>query len=391
MTENRFSRHAGAIALVAAQVLIAGCFLVSPPASAQQAGPPPAVTVAPVTSALVGEKRTFTGRVSAVEKIEIEPRVSGFVESRPFVEGGVVAKGDTLFTIESGAYEATVMEIQGQIKSAEAEKTLADIEYTRQSTLLKQGNVAEAVVQRAEAERGKIEGTLLQLQGSLQRAELDLSYTKIVAPTDGRIGLASVDVGDFVTLGDPPLAILTSVDPINVLFPIDEATLLDARARYPEETAKNVIVELTLANGQEYDSKGSLDFIDVEVQQGTDTITLRASFANPEGRLIDGQLVNVTVRGEADEPSLTISPQALQKDQAGYFVLVVGDDGVVEKRQVEMDRVAGAVAVIKSGLKEGEMVITEGLNKARPGEKVDAAQADGKTAADPAGAPAAKE
>ncbi|MEX2517819.1 MAG: efflux RND transporter periplasmic adaptor subunit, partial [Paracoccaceae bacterium] len=275
---------------------------------------------------------------------------------------------------ESTAYEAAVTEIQGQIKSAEAEKTLSDIEYDRQSTLFKQGNVAESVVQRVEAERGKIEGSLLQLQGSLQRAELNLSYTEIIAPTAGKIGLASVDVGDLVAVGDPALAILTSVDPINVLFPIDEATLLDVRARYPEETASKVIVELTLANGQKYDGNGSLDFIDVEVQQGTDTITLRASFANPKGRLIDGQLVNVTVRGEAAETSLTITPQALQKDQAGYFVLVVGDDGVVEKRPVELGRVVGAVAVIESGLKAGERVITEGLNKARPGAKVDAAE-----------------
>lgn len=342
---------------------------------AQQAAPKPAVTVAPVTRQAVADRDVYTGRVVAESKIEIRARVAGFVQSRPFREGGPVKAGDTLFTIERTAYEAAVTQIQGQIRSAQAQKELADIEVERQKTLFRTKTVAEAVVQKAVAAEGEIDGKLLELQGSLQRAELDLSYTTITAPFSGRIGLAAANVGDFVDASSGSLATLSSIDPIYVVFPVPEAAVLDFRtAKVDGKPATPPVPTITLSNGTTYPEPGVLDFLDVKVQEGTDTVLVRAVFVNPGGILIDGQLVNVTLTTEGQTKPLTMPVQALQRNQAGYFTMVVDAAGKVEMRPIALERVVPPLAVIAKGLKEGELVVTGGANKIRPGMTVDAAE-----------------
>lgn len=344
-----------------------------PAARAQQDAPKPAVTVVPVALEAIDDSAVFTGRVEAVDHIEVRARVSGFVQSVGFDEGAKVAAGDTLFEIEPDAYEAAVTQIQGQVQSADAENTIADIEVNRQRTLFESDTVAEAVVQRAEAEQGRIEGQILQLQGSLRAAELDLSYTKITAPFTGRVGLSDIDVGAFVGPESGSLVILSSIDPIYVTFPVAEAVLLDFRAkRAANPDSAPVTATIVLANKKTYPEVGRIEVVDVAVQAGTDTVLVRASFPNPDGALLDGQLVDLTITDEAAEKSLTVPVQSLQRDQAGHFVMVVGDDDKVEKRPIVLARVAGLRAVISDGVKEGENVIFEGMQRARVGAIVDA-------------------
>lgn len=339
---------------------------------AQNAAPLPAVTVAPVTEASIERNETFTGRVEAISSIGIRARVVGFVEEVGFVEGGSVAKGDILFRIESDAYTAAVTQARGQLESAEAEKTLADIEVDRQRTLVERETAAEAVLQRAEAEQGKVAGQLTQLQGSLQLAELDLSYTEIAAPFDGRVGFSEIDIGAFVGPDSGELVRLSSIDPIYVSFPVAEALLIDTRAERAANTeAKPLRVAIRLANGVDYGETGTIEVTDTIVQAGTDTVIVRARFPNPEGVLLEGQLVNVRVAEDAEKPSLVVPATALQRDQAGYFVYLVGEGKKAERRNITPGQLSGTSIVVTDGLSAGEQVIVEGVQRVRPGAKVD--------------------
>ncbi len=351
-------------------------FFIAPiTAFAQEQGtaPAPAVTVVKAEMKSLAESATFSGRIVAVHKVEILARVQGFIQNVGFEDGARVKADDVLVKIEPDAYEAAITQIQGQIKSAGAKKTLADIELDRQQILLDKGDVAEKVVQEAQAQQGQVDGELLQLQGSLKIAQLDLSYTEIKAPFDGRVGLTHLATGAYISPNSGTLFTLSSVDPINVVFPITETELIDFRDHISAEAGKQPLqLSLTLANGDVYKDLGKVAVVDTEVQAGTDTVLVRGVFPNPDGRLLDGQLVQVAVTAPSDEKSLVVPVLALQRDQKGYFVLTVGDDGKVAKTEVSLDHISGSDAVLSGGLSEGDPVITEGGQKVRVGMVVNA-------------------
>lgn len=357
--------------------LLAVCaaLFIIPGHAQQDAPPPPAVVTAPVQSERLSRSEIFTGRVEAVQHVDIQARVGGFIESIGFSEGQDVSSGDVLFEIEPDAYEAAVQQIEGEIASAEAERTLAEIELNRQQELLRRDVAAEVAVQQAEAEAGKIDGQIQQLQGALKNAQLDLSYTKVAAPFDGRVGLTAIDLGAFVSPESGTLVSISSIDPIYVTFPVPEAVLLDVRKRHMSASGEVVAptAQITLANGDVYDQSGTVEIVDTVVQQGTDTILIRASFPNADGMLRDGQLVTIELVEDDAETALTFPVQGLQRDQAGYFVFTVGADGTATKTPIEVERVAGASVVVASGLNEGDQVIVEGIQKVTPGAPVQVA------------------
>ncbi len=343
--------------------------------SGEQAPPKPKVTVVPVESKQVSEAEVFSGRVVPVNQVDILARVPGYVESIGFEEGGRVAKGDLLIQIEPDAYEAAITQIQGQIKSTQAAKTLADIELDRQQKLFEKDDVAENIVQKAQAQQGQVEGELLQLKGSLQNAQLNLSYTKIAAPFDGRMSFSSLSVGAYVNPGSGVLVNLASIDPIYVSFPVSETELLKFRAeRSKNKGGPPLEIDLILADGTDYAHSGKVSLLDTSVQSGTDTIMIKATFPNPDGALLNDQLVRVKVVDQPQDKSLVIPTIALQRDQSGYFVLIVDDSGKVAKQEIDVARIAGTEAVVGSGLKEGDQVITEGLQRVHAGIEVDAVQ-----------------
>jgi membrane fusion protein (multidrug efflux system) len=350
--------------------------LAAGPAGAQ--APPPAVIVAPATISDVRESAGFTGRVVATQKVEIRPRVAGFLEEILFREGNRVAAGDVLYRIQDDDYRAAVAEIEGAIRAAEAERRLAEIERDRKAELVRRQAVAQSELDVAEAHLGRADGELARLNGTLARQKLELSYAEIVAPFAGIVGLSSADVGALVGPDTGPLTTLTRLDPIEVTFPVATALVLDYQEKVARaEASREATVHLTLPNGTTYPLAGDIDYVSADVAQGTDTVMLRAVFDNPNGTLLDGALVGVSLERREPERVLTVPQQAVQRDQAGAFVLVVGDGSEVELRRIEVARTSQGVAVVADGLAEGENVIVEGVNKVRPGIVVDAAVASG--------------
>ncbi len=335
----------------------------------------PAVTVAPAEMSDLRDRAVFSGRLAAVQKVEIRARVSGFIEEIAFAEGRPVAEGDLLYRIEDDPYVAALAEVDGMIAAAEAERRLAEIERDRKAQLVERQTVAQSELDIALANLGRVEGELARLRAQRARAQLDVDYTEIRAPFAGVVNLSAFDRGAFVGPESGGLTTLTRLDPMTVEFPVATALVLDYRRQAAAGEAAVATVRLGLPDGTTYPETGKIDFVNAEVAAGTDTVTVRAVFDNPQGILIDGALVRVELEGEAPVDVLSVPARAVSRDQVGAFVLVVDSDSTVGLRRVEIARTTDGRSVIASGLEAGENVIVEGLNKVRPGVRVDAALA----------------
>jgi len=369
-------RCAQAAALLVTAVSLSAC----DKAEQQQAAPPPppAVTVAKVVSTEITPSSTFTGRIEAVDKVDLRARVQGFIEKRPFEEGADVKEGDLLFTLDKAPFEAEIDRINADIAGAEAALQVATLSLQRQSTLVKKEVAAVAVLDQVTAKQLEAKAQLQSQQAALEKAKLDLGYTDIRSPMAGRIGKATYSVGDLVGPASGTLATVVSQDPIYVTFPVSQRDLLAVRKQAEAEgtDARSVRVKVRLADGSIYDQVGAINFVDVTVSATTDTVAIRAQLPNPKRLLIDGQLVTAVVEAAKPKTALVIPTPALQIDQTGRFVLVV-DPGTkkVEVRRIEIDRGYEGNIVVTKGLKEGERVITIGAQKVRPQQVVEPTEA----------------
>jgi membrane fusion protein, multidrug efflux system len=352
-----------------AMLLVAGCGdgkQADPAASA----PPPAVTVIRVSTAEIRPATTFTGRIEGKEKVELRARVEGFLEKRLFTEGANVKSGELLFGIEKGLYQAAVDQAKAALLTAESTLKLADLDVERQTQLFQRNVSAQATLDQATARQGEARGNMLAQRATLEKAELQLSYTDVTSPIDGRIGRASISVGNFVGPSSGVLATIVSQDPIYANFPVTQREMLAVRKEQAANNTGPFVVHIQLADGSRYPSPGKIDFVDNTVNQGTDTVVVRAIFPNPNGVLVDGQLVTVVVETGKGESALVVPQQALQVDQAGPFVLILDKDNKIQVRRVDVDSVRGADAVIRKGLEADELVVTEGIQRVRPGQVV---------------------
>jgi membrane fusion protein (multidrug efflux system) len=323
------------------------------------AAPPPSVIAVRAETRPVEDQSRFVGRVVAVDKVELRARVLGFLKERKFTEGQQVAVGDELFLIEPDQYQAEVQQREADVSKAVADAENADAQYARGRELLKTKS---------------IDASIAQAKAALVAAQLDLSYTKVVAPVAGRIGLSQYTVGNLVGPSSDPLATIVSSDPIYVEFPLTQRQLLESRREIKARggDARDLVVLVSLPDGSAYDHPGRLNFIDVSTDAGTDTVTLRAEIPNPDGLLVDGQYARVTVQAGEPKSAVVVPQSALQVDQQGMFVVIVDAEKKAQIRRVETGAGQGADVVVSSGLKEGELVITLGVQKVRPGQVVDA-------------------
>jgi len=368
-------------------VLVAGLLSAcgpTEPTAPSAAAAPPAVTVTRVAKQDVTPSISFTGRAEAVDKVDLLARVSGFLEQRLFEEGKRVEKDELLFVIEKAPYEAQIAQVKGAIASVKGALQLADVEVERYSELVQKKAVSQNDLDQRIAKQTQARGELLSQEAALQKAELDLSYTDIRAPISGRIGRARVTVGNYVTPSSGTLATIVSEDPMYVIFPISVRDLLKARsdteARGGDPRALKV--RIRLADGSLLPDAGSIDFTDVAVDPSTDTIAIRAAFPNPKGMLVDGALVTAIVEVAKPEQALVVPQQAIQIDQGGTYVLVVDKDNKVQVRRFKPAPAIDGLVPVKEGLAEGERVITDGVQKVRPGIAVAPTEAAPRAAGD---------
>jgi membrane fusion protein, multidrug efflux system len=344
------------------------------PLAAQQA---PAVTVVAVEQRDVTPSTSFTGRIEAKDKVDLRARVDGFLEQRLFTEGQDVKAGDLLMVIEKAPYQAEIENVEAAIARAQATLDLAEIERRRQAELVKKQATAQARLDEATGKSGEARADLRRQQAALTTAELNLGYTDIKAPIAGRIGRSNFSVGNFVGPQSGTLATIVSQDPMYVTFPVTQRQLLQVRkeAAAGSTDPTSLAIRLRLADGSLYDEAGRLNFVDVQFNAGTDTVQVRATVPNPDGLLVDGQLVNVVVETAKPQAALVIPQQAVQIDQAGRYVLKVDGDNKVQVQRITVGAELEGYYVVTNGLAQGERVITEGLQKVRPGMVVDAAEA----------------
>ena len=341
-------------------------------AAAQGAPPPPAVSVVSVVSRQVTETGDFIGRVVAIDKVDIVARVSGFIKERNFTEGQQIKTGDLLFRIEPDIYKATVDQQSANVAKAKATEVNANLQLQRGQELVRNQNIPQSTVDQRAADEQAAQADVLQAQALLEQAKINLGYTEVRSPIDGRIGLANFTVGNLVSPSSGTLATIVSQDPIYVTFQASEADVIEYKHRIAASADKNphVNIHIKLPDGSMYPHAGRTNLLDVQVQPDTDTILVRAQLPNPEGMLIPGGIVGVLVERGAPQSSLVIPQSAVQLDQAGRYVMVVGADKKVEQRRIVTGVEQGRDIVVTQGLKEGDLVIVEGIQKVHPGQIV---------------------
>ena len=373
-TSCRRARAWSTLALPLVLLLLAGCGEPASGAKAQEKKPTPpaAVTVAAAAHQPITDSAQFQGRVVAVDSVDLRARVTGFLDKRLFTEGQDVKKGDLLLVIEKAPFQAAVEQQRAVVAQDQANLDNANIQLARAEKLVANHNTPQATVddRRAQAEASKAE--LMGAQAALHVAEINLGYTDIKAPIDGRIGVSIYTVGNLVEPASGALATIVSQDPIYVTFPVSSRQLLEARR---QAAAKGIdltkfVVHATLPDGSTYPQPGRVDFLDIRVDRGTDTRLVRAQFPNPERFMVPGQFINVTVDAAQPQEMVVVPQSALQFTQAGASVLIVDGDSKVQVRKVKTGQMVGQGMVIASGLKAGERVIVEGAEKVKPGQVV---------------------
>ena len=341
-------------------------------AQAPQA-PPPAVGVASVVTKGVSRSAEFVGRIKALDTVQLRARVEGFLDKVPFTEGDEVKPGQLLYQIETVQYQAQLDQASANLAAARAQEVNAQLQYNRAAELVKRQNIPQSTVDQDKANLDAATASVMQNQAAVTLAQVNLGYTAITAPIEGRIGRTAFTQGNLVNPSSGVLATIVSQDPIYVLFPVSVRQVEEARAASRQEgTQLTTQIEILgrLPDGREYPHPGMWNYTDPQVDQQSDTVTVRGTLPNPERQLIDGQFVTVEVRERAQQPRLVIPQAALQVDQAGDYVMVVGDDHKAEIRRVKPGAEQQTDVVIESGLKEGEAVIVDGIQKVRPGQVV---------------------
>ncbi len=371
-------RHCGAIAAAALVTLTAAIAGGCRSAANVQAPAPPTVTVAHPVDRAVADYIDYTGNTAAIDSVTLVARVEGYLDKVHFTDGAFVKKGQLLFTIQQDQYKAQLQQAEANVAAQKAALWHAKVEFARFSHLLTQDAATQTEVDQWHYKRDAAAADLLSAQAQVVIAQLNLGYTTVTAPFDGRIGRHLVDPGNLVgTMGkQTPLAEINQINPIYVYFTINERDLLGIIQRNKtspgevQTNARYIPVYFGLSNEEGYPHEGRLDFAAISVSPTTGTLQLRGIFANPELTILPGLFVRLRVNAPEKRNALLVPGDALNFDQQGEYVLVVNDKNVVERRVVKAGFQVGDMMVIDSGLKAGDWVIVEGLLQAIPGREV---------------------
>lgn len=345
--------------LIAALAALVGCDQ-NPKSTAD--APPPGVLVAKVQNRAISETVVYVGRTVAVNDVSLRARVEGYLLERRFEEGDDIEQGTELFVIDQALYAASLAAADGSVAQANAELVRANKDLRRYMELIKKQSISRQKLDEAESDKLQAEANLKSAQATQLKAQIDLAHTVIKAP---------ISVGDLVTPQSEELARLVELDPIYANFSVSERDVIAAKRRYrlADEASdlSRLEVRLRLPDGSDYEHVGRLDFIDNVVDRKTGTVVLRAKFDNPDKLLVPGLYVSTMLGREETTDKLVIPQSAVQEDQAGVFVMVVGPDNKVEQRRIQVGQAFAGELVVKSDLDPDEQVIVEGIQKVRPG------------------------
>ncbi|MGH7046979.1 MAG: efflux RND transporter periplasmic adaptor subunit [Stellaceae bacterium] len=345
-------------------------------------GAPPAVGVVRATREEITQTNEFIGRIQAVGRVDLVARVTAFLEQRLFVEGGEVKEGELLYQLEQGPFRAQVDYSKANVAQLEAQHRNAELTLQRAQYLLKTVAGEQATVDTALASERALAAQIAGAQAQLRQAEINLGYTRIWAPINGKISRTAVTEGNVVSPTSGTLAMLVSQDPMYVIFPISLRTGLDLRDRYAKIGGyRAVVVRLRLPTGKIYNRVGRLDYVSPTVAKTTDTVTLRGVIANPvlpglkpgdpgSRELTDGEFVTVLLQGVQPVSVLAIPRAAVLADQQGDYVYVLDAQDRAQIRRIKLGQSTPSTAVVSKGLVAGELVISEGLQRVRPGAVV---------------------
>jgi membrane fusion protein (multidrug efflux system) len=370
-----------AIGAILACAVLAACEEAPQQPAAATAMPAPSVVVTPVVEREIKGSSNYVGRTVAVDYVELMTQVEGYLLERLFIEGQLVKVGDLLFTVDPAVYQVAVDAAKAAIAKAQAGLTEAGSQLERTTELYGTQDVSKAKLDQDTAAYLQAQADVGVAQAQLQEAEVQLAFTRIVAPIAGQIGEATYSIGNLVNNSSDPLATITSLDPIYVTFSVDEADMIkikrqrlaagtDATFDTMDGLETTVVPQVKLPDGSMYENPGEIDFVSNTVDPRTGTVSVRATFANPDALLMPGQFVTVVIESREATRQMVVPQAAVQEDQQGPFVLVVDAQNQVVARYVKVGTTDGTDWIVESGLTVGESVIVEGLQKVRAGVAV---------------------
>jgi RND family efflux transporter MFP subunit len=342
------------------------------------APPPPKVEVAVPLQRSITRYLEATGNTAPIKNVDLVARVQGFLQSIEYKDGAFVKEGTTLFTIEPETYKLKLEQAQAAEAGTQASVKQADADFKRQTELVQRQAVSQATLDTSTAARDNAQATLQQAQVNTKIAAVNYGYTKVVAPFDGIVSAHLVSVGELVGAASPPtqLATIVALDPIYVNFNVSEQDVLRIRAEAARRgmsanDLRQLPVEVGLQTETGYPHKGKLDYASPTLNQSTGTLAVRGVLPNPDRVLLPGYFVRVRVPFDEQKDALLVPDVALGTDQAGRYLLVVNAENVVEQRKVQVGQSEVGLRVIEAGLKPDDRVVTAGLLRAIPGQKVD--------------------
>ncbi|MGB3704886.1 efflux RND transporter periplasmic adaptor subunit [Castellaniella sp.] len=372
------SFHARHVALALAGLLLAGGVLlmresVGTPAAGGKPSTAPAiqVDVATIQYQAITDWHEYSGRLEAVDRVEIRPLVSGTLTQVHFQDGALVQRGDPLFTIDPRPYQAAVDEAQAQLTAATAQAAYTGADLSRAQRLLAGNAIARRDFEEKRNAAREASARVQAAQATLQSARLDLEHTRIVAPISGRVSKAEATEGNVVGLGSAqPLTTVVSVSQLYASFEMDEQAFLDMNGAAATNAGTTIPVSMGLANEQGYPRQGRLAFLDNSLDPQTGTIRVRALFDNPDGLLRPGLYARVRLGAGAPHQAVLLREQAIGTDQSKRFVMLVDDANTVSYREVTLGASREGWRVVQAGLTAGDRVVVNGLQRVRPGVTV---------------------
>jgi membrane fusion protein (multidrug efflux system) len=366
----------------AALAVVTAALLFGPSALAQQQAAPPAVGVVDVVKRPITETSEFLGRIEAVNRVNVVARVTAFLDKRLYEEGAEVKTGAPLYRLERGPFEADLAAKKAQVAQLQATLTNAQLTTERQKTLLSGPAGQQSNYDAAIANQKSLEAQVQAAQAQVQLSQINLDYTDIRSPIDGRIGRTAVTEGNVVSPSSGTLTTIVSQDPMYVTFPIPVREVLSLRERYATKGGYSaVVIRLKLPDGRTYQQVGHLNFASNSITQTTDTLLVRGTIPNPPlypdakgnqtvRELFDGEFVTVLLEGVEPVQVLAVPRSAVLSDQQGDYVMVVGPDNKVVQRRIHLGQSTATIASVTDGLALGDKVIAEGLQRVRPGQVV---------------------